>query len=119
MTPKPQEAGCHPAHSESASAPSSTPGPGGALRADQRQSWLRGQRVRVEDYLKWTPAIRNDAETILDLVYGEYLLREELGENPKPEEYLQRFPHFADALRRQFRLHELLRGESGFCEPDS
>lgn len=119
MAPEPREAGRHPANSESANAPSSDLGPAGALRADQRQCWLRGQRVRVEDYLKWTPAIRNDTDMILDLVYGEFLLREELGENPKPEEYLQRFPIHADALRRQFRLHELLRGDPGFREPDS
>src|SRR5262249_1137895 len=41
-----------------------------------------------------------------DLIYSEFLLREELGEHPTCAEYEQRFPAFRDALRRQFKLHE-------------
>jgi hypothetical protein len=75
------------------------------LREDQRQNWLRGQRIRVEDYLHWLPDLGQNADATLDLIYSEFLLREELGENPEADEYLSRFPQHAEALQRQFRLH--------------
>jgi len=52
--------------------------------------------------------VPDDAEAVLDLVYAEFLLREELGERPDADEYVRRFPQYGDALRRQFRLHAAL-----------
>jgi serine/threonine protein kinase len=75
------------------------------LRQDQRRRWLRGQRLRVEDYLERYPALRANPGALLDLVYGEFALREEMGESPDVVEYLARFPEHAGALRRQFELH--------------
>jgi hypothetical protein len=45
---------------------------------------------------------------VLDLVYGEFILREEMGEAPAVADYLARFPELADALGRQFELHGAL-----------
>ncbi|HEV3122364.1 MAG TPA: protein kinase, partial [Isosphaeraceae bacterium] len=89
------------------------------LLDDQRKRWTRGDRVPAEDYL---PAFRGvDAHTddFLDLVYQEVLLREQLGETPELEEYLQRFPQFAQAIRDQFEVHAALEvtGISGAVEP--
>jgi hypothetical protein len=47
------------------------------LRQEQRRCWLGGQRPRVEDYLALYPALRCDPDTVLDLVYGEFILRED------------------------------------------
>jgi serine/threonine protein kinase len=44
-------------------------------------------------------------------VYNEILLREERGETPRLEEYLQRFPQFAAQLKPLFEVHRAL--ESG------
>ncbi len=71
------------------------------LRIDQRERWLRGERIRAEDYLRDFPEVGADAAAALDAVYGEFLLREELGETPSVDEYLQRFPQYADQLRAQ------------------
>jgi serine/threonine-protein kinase len=79
------------------------------IRADQRAQWLRGNRVLIESFLENNPNLNGQDETTLDLIYGEVLLREELGEKVDPEEYLRRFPRFADRLRRQFVVHEALR----------
>ena len=57
------------------------------LRADQHRRWRRGERLLVEAYLDSVPALRDDAETLLDLIYSEVLLREEAGEHPEAEEY--------------------------------
>jgi WD40 repeat protein len=75
------------------------------LRTDQRERWLRGERVRAEEYLARFPALGADAVAAVDVVYAEFMLRDKLGERPLPDEYTERFPQFADSLRRQFKLH--------------
>src|SRR5262249_36116953 len=55
--------------------------------------------------------LQGDSEAAFELIYGEFVLRESLGESPGPEEYLQRFPQFAARLRRQLELHQSLRPE--------
>jgi hypothetical protein len=78
------------------------------LLAAQRQSWQRGQRTPVEDYLRQQPAIQTDTEAVLDLIYHEVLLREQLGERPQLAEYQQRFPSLATQLQSQFELDRAL-----------
>src|SRR5262249_9782935 len=78
------------------------------LRADQRRRWQAGERVPAEEYLERHPALRADPEGAVDLVYGEYLLREGVGEQPEWAEYLRRFPQYADVLRAQVELHRAL-----------
>jgi serine/threonine-protein kinase len=85
------------------------------LQVDQRQRWESGERAPAETYLQWYPALRADPEHVLDLVYGEFLLREELGESPALDEYLQRFPDCAEQLQLQVKLHQAL--ESGKMAP--
>jgi eukaryotic-like serine/threonine-protein kinase len=81
-------------------------GPVGALRAEQVQRWQSGDRAPVEALLQQAATVSD--EEALVLIYGEVLLREELGEAPRLEEYLERFPGYAGPLRRQFALHRLL-----------
>jgi WD40 repeat protein/predicted Ser/Thr protein kinase len=75
------------------------------LRVDQCQRWQSGLRVPAESYFEFDPSLRADEERALDLVYGEFLLREELGERPTLQEFVQRFPHYAEQLRLQVELH--------------
>src|SRR5262245_54379096 len=77
----------------------------GALRQDQRTRWQAGERVDVETYLEQHPALRADVEAALELIYQEVLLREGQGEAPGLEEYLTRFPQWADRLRLLFEVH--------------
>jgi serine/threonine protein kinase len=74
-----------------------------ALGAEQHQHWQEGKRTPVETYLQQYPVLSADEEAACDLVYGEFLLRQELGEAPSLQEYLERFPQLADALKQ---LHE-------------
>jgi serine/threonine protein kinase len=78
------------------------------LRADQLEHWRRGERRLVEDYLRDNDSLGRDDEAMLELIYNEVVVREELGEAPRLEEYLARFPNLAESLRRQFELHRLL-----------
>jgi serine/threonine protein kinase len=75
---------------------------------DQVRRWRAGQRVPAETYLAKYPVIQTDDEATFELIYGEFLLREERGEPPSADEMRWRFPRYADRLRRQVDLHEVL-----------
>jgi WD40 repeat protein/serine/threonine protein kinase len=79
-----------------------------ALLAEQRRCWQRGERVPVETLLRKFPAGVAHDEVLLDLIYQEFLLREERGETPAVAEYQQRFPYLAEQLRLQFEAHRAL-----------
>src|SRR5215470_15527008 len=62
------------------------------LRVDQRQRWQAGEHVPAEAYLERYPALQADPECALELIYGEFLLREESGAAHPLEELHRRFP---------------------------
>jgi hypothetical protein len=81
------------------------------LRADQEARWQAGECVPAEAYVAMHPALPRDLERALELVYGEFLLREELGQTPILDEYLRRFPQYATRLKQQVQLHQALADE--------
>jgi WD40 repeat protein len=87
------------------------------LAVDQRQRWQAGERVPAETYLERCAALAADVERALELVYGEFLLREDRGEAPRLEEYIQRFPGYAARLRTQIELHRALDGSADNVHP--
>lgn len=78
------------------------------IRADQIERWQTGDRVPVEDFLRDHPSLANNADLLLDLIYGEVLLREEAGEPLDVDDYVRRFPQLEEPLRRQLALHDAL-----------
>src|SRR5262245_61685784 len=87
------------------------------LRAEQCARWQRGDHVPAEDYLRRHPALQEDADNALKLIYQELLLREREGEAPLLGEYLGRFPQFAAQLRPLFAVHQALENEEPFPLP--
>jgi serine/threonine protein kinase len=79
---------------------------------DQRERCRRGEPFHVEGYLDQRPTLRGNGEAILDLIYHELMLRESRGETPTLEEYLGRFPEWAEQLKCQFEIERAL-------EPDN
>ena len=75
---------------------------------DQVKRWRAGQRVPAESYLALHPSLQDCDESALELIYGEFLLREEMGESPQLEEFHWRFPLFAARLQKQLDLHRAL-----------
>jgi hypothetical protein len=65
------------------------------IAIDQYERWLVGDRVPAEDYLALLPQGVGLDQAGCDIVYGEYLLREQLGEAPTLEEFQRRFPGLA------------------------
>jgi serine/threonine protein kinase len=91
------------------------------LLVEQRRDWQRGQTYPVESYLQRYPLLGQHDEGILDLIYHEIFLRERGGEHPICEEYVKRFPQFAEQLRLQFEVHAAFDPEDFFrlVEPSS
>ncbi len=83
------------------------------LLVDQRQRWQRGERLGVEIYLQAYPTLGAEPEAVLDLIYGEYLLRREQEEVPTLSEFARRFPEYAQPLRLQVELRQALDASSG------
>jgi serine/threonine-protein kinase len=78
------------------------------IETDRAERWRRGERIKAERYLRDFPALRNDAELSLVIIYGEYYLRKEFGETPSLMEYVARFPAHARRLRDQVMWHEAI-----------
>jgi eukaryotic-like serine/threonine-protein kinase len=74
---------------------------------DQRRRWEAGDRAPAEAYWKALPA-PTDPGILLDLIYGEFVLRQEAGERPTITEYQQRFPQCAAAIARQLSLYQAI-----------
>src|SRR4051812_27885569 len=53
-----------------------------SVEDERDRRWLTGDRRPAEQYLAAHPSLAADPERALQLVYGEYLLRERLGEAP-------------------------------------
>jgi serine/threonine-protein kinase len=88
------------------------------LMVDQQERWSRGERVLVESYLEKWPLVRADQERALDLIYHEFLLREQRGEAPDPAEYGRRFPHWAEPLRLLFEVHRAMPPTAAGAAPE-
>ena len=90
------------------------------LQVDQRERWALGEQPSAEGYLGRFPAVALDPDLALDVVYGEFLLREDAGLSPSPADYQQRFPQLGAALLLQVDFHRALRpGDGGADETDS
>jgi serine/threonine protein kinase/Tfp pilus assembly protein PilF len=72
------------------------------LVSEFHEAWQRDRRLTVEAFLlQHSDPCPADALK-LDLIYEEYCLRTEAGQNASPEEYVRRFPEFADEIANLF-----------------
>jgi tRNA A-37 threonylcarbamoyl transferase component Bud32 len=78
------------------------------LRVEQKDRWQRGDKILVEAYFQQYPQLQADQEAALDLIYSEFVLREQLGDQPQVTEYVQRFPHYGPSLRALLALDAVL-----------
>src|SRR5262249_20103630 len=78
------------------------------VRIDQRQRWLASKPASAESYLETLPTLRDDPELAVDLIFHEFLLREEKGEAPDAAGFQLRFPQYATTLGQQIALRTTL-----------
>ncbi|MFQ3594405.1 MAG: serine/threonine-protein kinase, partial [Gemmataceae bacterium] len=79
-----------------------------AIGVDQYERWQRGERPLAEEYLQLLPPGPDQAQAACDIIYGEFLLREQLGQHPQSADFCSRFPEHADSLNRQLEVHRAL-----------
>ncbi len=75
------------------------------LAGHLRSRWQAGNRVPVETLGPLFEVVAQNEEQLLDLIYHEILLREEFGETPTLDDFVQRFPKHKDRLSRLFAIH--------------
>ena len=56
-----------------------------------------GRPDRAERYLGAYPLLAAQVQSVVELIYAEFITREELGQRPTPEEYYLRFPRWKEA----------------------
>src|SRR4029453_16727863 len=78
------------------------------VRVDLRQRWRRGEQPGAHDYLARFPQLCTDAGLVVDLIYAEFLIREELGDEPSLANLQRQFPQHAVELAAQIELHRAL-----------
>lgn len=91
------------------------------LATELRSRWRAGERVCVESLGERFELLRGDDNRLLDLLYHELLIREEYGDQPVVDEYIERFPKLTEQLQRQFEVHSAVDQDwagDGF-KPDS
>jgi hypothetical protein len=74
----------------------------GRLREDMQTRAAAGVVPRVEAYLRAFPELAADAESVLDLLSMERLLRREAGDEADIASYIARFPHLRAEIEEQF-----------------
>src|SRR5262245_4350374 len=67
-----------------------------------------GIPCQAEEFLVADPAIGSDADAALELLYTEFVVRQQLGQQPQPEEWIQRFPQWRDELVQLFEVHAVV-----------
>ena len=97
------EEGRRPALAEFLSAVGPLPPPdlAAVLCEDQRQRWRLRQPLPAEHYLAAYPAVAADPGAAVEVIRSEFVLRQEYGEPVDPDQFLARFPRYAERLRSQ------------------
>jgi serine/threonine protein kinase/predicted Zn-dependent protease len=76
------------------------------LRADLALRWEAGERIGAGWYLERFPDLGEDTQVAL--IYEEFCLREDDGEQPEAEEFLARYSSVAEPLKRVLEIHQLI-----------
>jgi hypothetical protein len=80
--------------------------------ASLEQRLRAGENCRAENFFAAHPLLACQEDSALDLIYIEFITREELGQKPTPEEFYARFPLWRARLEQQFNIHEWLQEEN-------
>jgi len=70
----------------------------------------RGESQVSEQVLAAHPRVAEDKESCLEVLYTEFVLRQELGEQPAITEWITRFPAWEADIRELFEVHNYVSG---------
>jgi len=77
----------------------------------------KGDSLATESVLEVYPELAKDRDAVLELIYTEFVLRQEAGENVPIDEWLNRFPELTKDLRDLFQVHGVLSDDDHFSGP--
>jgi serine/threonine protein kinase len=78
--------------------------------AELAQRLRAGQSADAEQYLQAFPEL--DPSSAVELIYTEVVVREEMGEELRLEDWLNRFPQWGEPLGRLLRIHWAMRPQA-------
>jgi serine/threonine protein kinase/WD40 repeat protein len=78
-------------------------------RAQLEDGLRGGTDLHAEELLAACPALAEDDEAALELIYLEFAVREALGQAPTPAQWYERFPRWRADLEQMFQVHDELR----------
>jgi serine/threonine protein kinase len=67
-----------------------------------------GEECRAEEFLTGDVISVGEREAMLELLYTEFVVREELGHEPDPEDWYRRFPLWRRDLEELFQVHRFV-----------
>lgn len=80
---------------------------------NELETRIRQGRLRSTDDLKAKfPSIWSHSDSLLELVYTEYVLRTKNGEQPRREDWLARYPELRGGLERLFELYDVITSDT-------
>ena len=82
--------------------------PGSRLAEQFAAAWEEGRLTSVEQFFIDHPAACADPEVAVRLIYEEFCLRQEAGEEADPEDVLRRFPQWRSKLEIVLDFHRLV-----------
>ena len=76
--------------------------------ADLDQGLRAGRDCRAEEFFAATPELETQADAAIELIYTEFVTRQELGQQPEPADFCHRFSRWKTILEEQFQIHALM-----------
>jgi tetratricopeptide (TPR) repeat protein len=76
--------------------------------ADLERRVRAAEPCRAEDILASYPDLASDGDAALEVIYTEYVVREQLGQHPIPADWHARFPQWRQQLEEVFQVHEAM-----------
>src|SRR5688572_33511116 len=64
-----------------------------------------GEACSAEDVFASFPELSRDVDAALEIIYTEFVAREQMGQAPKRDDYCTRFPMWRDGLEQLFDIH--------------
>ncbi|WP_165232157.1 serine/threonine-protein kinase [Aquisphaera insulae] len=80
---------------------------GALIKADMRCRFERGQQPEVTEYLDRFPGLDAADSRVISLIYEEYCLLKEGGEDPDVDDFRRRYPRWSDSFASQLRYHRI------------
>jgi serine/threonine protein kinase/WD40 repeat protein len=80
--------------------------------AELENSLGSGEAGDAEAVFTAHPALGDDPDAALEVIYTEFVARERLGLRPEPSDYYARFPRWREGLQELFDIHRAAGGNS-------